>query len=71
LQSLREIEQALAAQPAALYHLGLRPPRRTTLSDASAQRPLGVFKDVCEQFMAPASRRIRLAGTRRLRLPPG
>lgn len=68
LQSLREIEQALSAQPRALYHLGLRPPRRATLSDASAQRPLGVFKDVCEQLMAQASRRVRLEVVELIRL---
>ena len=39
LESLRKIEQGLAAKPAALYHLGLRPASRSTLSDASAARP--------------------------------
>lgn len=68
LQSLREIEQALAAHPAALYHIGLRPPRRATLSDASAHRPLGVFKDICEQLMAQATRHIRHQGSALIRL---
>ncbi len=68
LQSLREIEQALAAQPAALYHLGLRLPRRATLSDASAHRPVGVFKDICEQLMAQAGRQVRLEGDELIRL---
>ena len=34
LNSLREIEQGLAAYPRGLYHLDLRLPRRSTLSDA-------------------------------------
>lgn len=68
LQSLREIEQALAARPAALYHLGLRPPCRTTLSDASAQRPAAVFKEICEQLMAQTSRQMRLEGGALIRL---
>ena len=40
LSSLREIEQALAARPEALYHLALRLPKRSTLADASAKRPV-------------------------------
>jgi len=62
LQSLREIEQALAARPAALYHLGLRPPRRSTLSDASAKRPYGVFRDLCEHLMGSMARKARAEG---------
>ena len=38
LSSLREIEQALAARPEALYHLGLRVAGKSTLSDANAAR---------------------------------
>jgi len=68
LQSLREIEQALSSQPRALYHLGLRRPCRTTLSDASAHRPLGLFKDLCEQFIAQAGRQSRLEGNALIRL---
>ena len=36
LNSLREIEHGLAAQPRSLYHLDLRLPRRSTLADAMA-----------------------------------
>ena len=62
LQSLREIEQALAAKPAALYHLGLRLPRRSTLSDASAKRPYGVFRDLCVHLMGSLTRKARAEG---------
>jgi len=62
LSSLREIEQALAARPDALYHLGLRLPRRSTLSDASAARPAVVFRDLAGHLMQAASRRLRREG---------
>ena len=59
LGSLREIEQGLAACPGGLYHLDLRPARRSTLSDAQAARPAAVFRDICQGLMAQASRTIR------------
>lgn len=59
LHSLREIEQALAAQPKGLYHLDLRAPRRSTLSDALAQRPSEVFRDICVSLMGQVSRAVR------------
>lgn len=62
LESLREIEQALSARPAALYHLGLKPARRSTLSDASAQRPAAVFCDIGRHLMAGMTRRLRREG---------
>ena len=62
LNSLREIEQALAARPGALYHLGLRPPRRSTLSDASAARPAAVFHDLCQHLMATMAPKLRRQG---------
>lgn len=59
LSSLREIEQALAARPAALYHLGLRPARRSTLSDASSARPAAVFREIAQALMHETQRRLR------------
>ncbi len=59
LGSLREIEQALAAQPRGLYHLDLRAPRRSTLSDALAQRPSAVFRDICASLMGQVNRAVR------------
>jgi len=59
LNSLREIEHALAAHPGGLYHLDLRVPRRSTLSDAQANRPAAVFRDIAQALMAQASRTIR------------
>ena len=59
LKSLREIVEALSARPAGLYHLGLRAPRRTTLSDASAARPAAVFRDLSSFLMGQLTRSSR------------
>lgn len=68
INSLREIEQALSGRPAALYHLGLRPPRRSTLSDASAARPAAVFRDLAQHLMGAMARRLRAEGAALIRL---
>lgn len=68
LTSLREIEQGLAAHPGALYHLGLRPPKRSTLSDASRNRPEVVFRDLCEHLMTATMGRMRRDGQALIRL---
>lgn len=44
--SLREIEATLASQAARLYHVGAKAPARSTLADANARRPAGVFCDL-------------------------
>lgn len=56
--SLREIETGLRSHSARLYHLGGRCVARTTLADANARRPAGLFADLFAH-MATASRRIR------------
>ncbi len=56
LKSLREIVEVLSSRPCALYHVGLRFPKRTTLSDASASRPVAVFRDVAATLMAQLAR---------------
>mgnify|MGYP002032940950 CR=1 FL=1 len=68
LNSLREIEHALSARPAALYHLGLRPPRRSTLGDALAARPSAVFRDLCQHLMDATGRKARAEGNALIRL---
>lgn len=62
LSSLREIEQALAARPEALYHLGLRVAGKSTLSDANAARPAAVFRDLAGHLMSDVTRRLRQEG---------
>jgi hypothetical protein len=56
--SLREIEAGLRSHTARLYHLGGRCVARTTLADANASRPAGLFADLFAH-MANASRRTR------------
>lgn len=56
--SLREIEAGLMSHATRLYHLGARPVARTTLADANASRPAGLFADLFAH-MAGASRRTR------------
>jgi IS4 transposase len=68
LNSLRDIEHGLQAHPGSLYHLDLRPARRSTLSDALANRPSAVFRDICESLMKQASRVIRREATAVVRL---
>jgi hypothetical protein len=68
LTSLREIEQGLAAHPGGLYHLDLRLPRRSTLSDAQAHRPAAVFRDICRMLIGQVSRAVRQEGSELIQL---
>ena len=45
-RSLREVVAALERFPSSHAHLGLRPVRRSTLSDANRLRPAALFEDV-------------------------
>ena len=68
LGSLREIVDGLGAHRAALYHPDLRAPCRSTLSDASANRPAEVFRDICLDLMGQVSRQLRHEGDAIVRL---
>jgi IS4 transposase len=58
--SLREIVTSLSSHAAQLYHLGSADPvRRSTLSDANAQRPAEVFSGLLEILMKQAHRGLR------------
>jgi hypothetical protein len=57
--SLREIEAGMASHQARLYHLGTELPRRSTLADANAHRPVGVFGDLFARMTAQAHRGLR------------
>lgn len=71
-RSLREIAAGLSAHPGGLYHLGLRPAKRATLSDASARRPQAVFRDVALALMERlGQRRTRQEGEALIRLVDG
>src|SRR6266540_3091875 len=49
--SLREIVTGLSSHAARLYHLGVDPVRRSTMSDANAKRPFAVFSELLEVMM--------------------
>jgi putative transposase len=68
LKSLREIVHGLAAQSASLYHLNLRAPCRTTLSDANAARPAVVFRDITQTLVPLAARTLRQESDALIRL---
>ena len=67
-QSLRELEAALSSHADRLYHLGAARPRRSTLSDANAKRPVAIFEGVFalllgqlrDQLSGQASEALRL-----------
>lgn len=57
--SLREIVTGLESHAARLYHLGADRVRRSTLSDANAQRPVEVFSELLALMMQQAHRGLR------------
>jgi len=57
--SLREIESGLESHAARLYHLGVEPVRRSTLSDANTSRPVAVFAELLAVMMKQAHRGLR------------
>ncbi len=57
--SMREIVSGLSSHAARLYHLGAEPVRRSTLSDANAQRPVAVFTELLAMMMKQAHRGLR------------
>jgi hypothetical protein len=61
--SLRETVTRFNSQGAKLYHLGARPIARSTIADANAHRPSGVFEDLFKDLVTIARRRVRRALT--------
>jgi hypothetical protein len=59
--SLRDLVDGLSSHAARLYHLGARPPCRSTLADANAKRPHAVFSGLCEALIQQVHRRLRRA----------
>jgi hypothetical protein len=59
--SLREIEAGLESCQSRLYHLGVKPARRSTLSDANLLRPAAVFSELLALMMKLAHRGLRRA----------
>jgi hypothetical protein len=57
--SLREIVAGLESHAVRLYHVGAQPVRRSTLSDANALRPYGVFAELFAALAKRAHRGLR------------
>lgn len=57
--SLRETVAGLESHAAKLYHVGARPARRSTLSDANALRPHEVFSDLFAAMVKSTHRGLR------------
>lgn len=57
--SLREIVAGLESHAVRLYHVGAQPARRSTLSDANADRPYAVFAELFAALAKRAHRGLR------------
>lgn len=57
--SLREIVTGMASHETRLYHLGAAPVKRSTVSDANAQRPWQVFSELFAAMLGQAHRGLR------------
>jgi IS4 transposase len=57
--SLRDVVTGLESHRPRLYHLGMQPVRRSTLSDANALRPAAFFTDLLALMMKRAHRGLR------------
>ena len=57
--SLREIEAGLLSHRALLYHVNVKPVKRSTLADANASRPAAVFTGLYTSMMKQAHRGLR------------
>jgi hypothetical protein len=66
--SLREIVTGMASYETRLYHLGAKPVKRSTLSDANRDRPWQVFGELATAMLAQAQRGLRRATTDVVRL---
>lgn len=58
-KSLRELEAGFNAQTAHHYHLGTKPLKRSTLSDANANRSYHLFERVCQQLISGVHRKLK------------
>ena len=57
--SLRQVVTGLSSHQSRLYHLGAEPVRRSTLSDANAERPAEVFSGLLSVMMKQVHRGLR------------
>jgi len=66
--SLREIVTGMQSHETRLYHLGAAPVKRSTMSDANANRPWQVFSELFTQMLKQAHRGLRRASKDAVRL---
>jgi putative transposase len=67
-EGLRTLEASFNANPQHHYHLGTDKFRRSTLSDANARRPVGIFAEVFARLVTTADRQTRREGLEMVRL---
>jgi IS4 transposase len=68
IEGLRALEASFNANSQHHYHLGTGKFRRSTLSDANARRPVGIFAEVFARLVATADRQTRREGLEMVRL---
>jgi IS4 transposase len=66
--SLREVVTGMASYETRLYHVGAKPVKRSTLSDANRDRPAQVFSDLATAMLTQAQRSLRRAAKDVVRL---
>lgn len=66
--SLREIVTGMASYETQLYHVGAKPVKRSTMSDANRDRPAEVFTEFCSALLAQAHRPLRRSAAEAVRL---
>lgn len=59
VRSLRELETSFNAQARHHYHLGVNQMKRSTVSDANANRDCGFFEAICTELLSGAHRKVR------------
>src|SRR6476620_6211809 len=64
----REGVSALSSHETRLYHLGVTPVKRSTMSDANSKRPWQVFSELFAQMLPQAHRGLRRATADAVRL---
>jgi putative transposase len=68
IASLRAVEGVFNANSHQHYHLGVGKVARSTLSDANARRPVGVFAETFAMLAAKVDRHTRVEGAEMIRL---
>jgi IS4 transposase len=67
VDSLRGLEAGFNANAQHHYHLGVGELARSTLSDANARRPAGIFAQTFAMLSGTADRRLRQEGAEMVR----